>query len=245
MDGPLQDAINLALSTGGVAYPDAPGRVYDLDRFRSIMVTNLGAREICGAWDYGNVAGDEIYVRSADGCVVEQYDLITGDGSIRPAGKGTLRWQEGFGVPVPAPKPNFSKEGDTACSLPGDRSTYCVGIRNSPGEYGREIYGLMTQVLNENPSLFDPGDSTGEGSVEGLRLPGWAIRSVDGYIAKVEAKLRANGFCAYVEKGDILKVKKVARGNIFHEEIDIVQTPQSGGSYVLFVMKDRCHNAGF
>ncbi len=37
----------------------------------------------------------------------------------------------------------------------------------------------------------------------------------------------------------------MAKGNIFHEEMDVVQNPASGGAYVSYVVKDRCHNAGF
>jgi hypothetical protein len=40
-------------------------------------------------------------------------------------------------------------------------------------------------------------------------------------------------------------VKRVAKGNVFHEEMDVVQNPPSGGTYVGYVVKDRCHNAGF
>jgi hypothetical protein len=78
-----------------------------------------------------------------------------------------------------------------------------------------------------------------------LRLPSWRLRDHDGYVRAVEAKLRARGFCAHVENGDILKVKSVAKGNLFHEEIDVVQNPPGGGSYLLYAIKDRCHNAGF
>jgi len=245
----LQDAIDAAVRTGGVMYADDGSRVYDLDKFRSIVVSTLAAKDMCGAWDWGNEVGDEIFVRSADGCVIEQYDLLTGDGGVRPAGRGSMRWQVGWGdVPVPGPKPDFSKEGDLTCSLPGDRTTFVVSIRNSPGEYGREMYDLMTQVLAENPALFDKDDylgGQGEAIPDQIRLPAWRIHDVDAYIGKVEAKLRANGFCGYVEKGDILKIKKLSRGNIFHEEMDIVQNPPSGGSYVSYVVKDRCHNAGF
>ena len=249
LDGSLQDAVDAAVRTPGVMYTEYANRVYDLDKFRSIVVSTLAAKDMCGAWDFGNEAGDEIFVRSADGCVIEQYDLLTGDGGVRPAGKSSMRWQEGWGgAPVPAPKPNFSKEGDTACSLPGDRSTFCLGIKNTSGEYGREMYNLMSQVLAENPGLFDQGDYLGGQSaanVDELRLPAWRILNVDAYIGKVEAKLRANGFCGYIEKGDILKIKKVSRGNVFHEEMDVVQNPAGGGSYVSYVIKDRCHNAGF
>jgi hypothetical protein len=244
----LQAAVNAAVGTSGVMYADSPNRVYDLQRFREIVVSTLAARNMCGAWDYGNVTGDEIFVRSADGCVAEQYDLITGDGGVRPAQKSSMMWQDGWGAPVPGPKPDFPKDGDLTCSLPGDRSTFCITIRNSPGEYGREMYGLMTQVLAENPGLFDTTDylgGQGDAIPDELRLPAWRILDVDAYIAKIEAKLRANGFCGYVEKGDILKIKKVSRGNIFHEEIDVVQNPAAGGSYVSYVIKDRCHDAGF
>jgi hypothetical protein len=245
----LQSAVDAAVRTGGVMYPDDPNRIYDLQQFRSIVVSTLGAKGMCGAWDYGNEAGDEIFVRSADGCVIEQYDLITGDGGVRPATKNSMRWQEGWGgAPVPGPKPAFSKEGDLACTLPGDRSTFCLSIKNSPGEYGREMYNLMAQVLSENPTLFNKSDylgGQGEAIPDQLRLPAWRINDVDAYISKVEAKLRANGFCGYIEKGDILKIKKVSRGNIFHEEMDVVQNPASGGSYVSYVIKDRCHDAGF
>ena len=205
--------------------------MYDLQRFRAIVVSTLAAKEMCGAWDYGNEAGDEIFVRSAGGCVAEQYDILTGEGGVRPAGKGSMRWQDGWGAIVPDPKPAFPKEGDLTCSLPGDRSTFCVSIRNSPGDYGREVYDLMSQVLAEDPGLFDDRDNLkgqGGANADELRLPAWRITNVDAYIAKTQAQLRARGFCAYVEKGDILKVKKVSRGNIFHEEIDVVQNPPSG-----------------
>jgi hypothetical protein len=245
----LQDAVDAAVRTGGVMYADRPNVIYDLDKFRGIVIATLAAKGMCGAWDWGNEQADEIFVRSADGCVIEQYDLLTGDGGIRPAGKGSMRWQVGWGgASVPGPKPNFSKEGDTSCSLSGDRTTFVVSIKNTSGEYGREMYDMMMQVLDENPTLFDKNDYLGgQGSANPdlLRLPSWRIQNVDTYIAKIEAKLRANGFCGYIEKGDILKIKKVSRGNIFHEEMDVVQNPADGGSFVSYVIKDRCHNAGF
>ena len=46
-------------------------------------------------------------------------------------------------------------------------------------------------------------------------------------------------------EGDILKVKSLALGNVFHEEFDVIQNPAGGGDYTSFVVKDRCHNAGF
>jgi hypothetical protein len=229
-------------------YTDVSNRIFNLDLFRSRTIEHLTAAGVCGAWDFGNEKGDEIFVRSADGCVAEQYDLITGEGGVRVPNKGATAWQEGFGVPVPGPKPQFSKEGDLQCSLAGDRSTFCFGIRNSPGEYGREVYGLLVAVMNENPSLFDPNDfvaGQGEFIADQLRVATWAIRNMDGYVNALQNKLRANGFCATISNGDILKVKKVSKGNVFHEEMDVVQNPPSGGSYVSFVVKDRCHNAGF
>ena len=151
-------------------------------------------------------------------------------------------------MPVPAPKPNFSKEGDLACSLPGDRSTFCFGIKSTPGEYGREIYALLSQVIartRRSSTRATTSPARASSIPEQLRLAAWRILNPDAYIAAVEAKLRAPASARYVEKGDILKVKQVSRGNIFHEEMDIVQNPASGGSYVSFVIKDRCHNAGF
>jgi hypothetical protein len=244
----LQAAIDVAVGTPGTMYAEYSNKIYDLDRFRSRTVGHLTAAGLCGAWDYGNLLGDEIYVRSADGCVVEQYDLITGDGGVRNANKGSNAWQEDWGVPVPAPKPDFSREGDLTCSLPGDRSTFCFGIRNSPGEFGPEVYRLVVQVMNENPALLDKNSwAPGQGDFipDQLRVAAWRILNQDAYIAAVETKLRANGFCAYIEKGDILKVKKVAKGNIFHEEMDVVQNGTDGTPYASFVVKDRCHNAGF
>lgn len=248
MAGTLEAALDVAISTPGAMYAEYTNRIYDLDRFRSRTLEHLTAAGVCGAWDYGNEKGDEIYLRSADGCVTEQYDIITGEGGVRVPNKNSNAWQEGWGVPVPDPKPQFPREGDLQCSLPGDRSTFCFGIRNSPGEFGREVYQLLVQVMNENPQLFDKNDfAAGQGDFipDQLRIAAWAIRDQNAYIAAVESKLRANGFCAYVDRGDILKVKKVAKGNVFHEEMDVVQNPASGGTYVSFVVKDRCHNAGF
>jgi hypothetical protein len=244
----LQSALDVAIGTSGAMYAEYSNRIYDLDLFRSRTIVHLTAAGLCGAWDYGNEIGDEIFVRSADGCVAEQYDLITGEGGVRNANKGSNAWQEGWGVPVPDPKPQFSREGDLTCSLPGDRSTFCFSIKGTHGEFGEDVYRLMVQVMNENPQLFDKNDfAPGQGDFipEQLRLAAWRINDQNAYIAAVETKLRANGYCAYIEKGDILKVKRVTKGNIFHEEMDVVQNPASGGSYVSYVVKDRCHNAGF
>jgi len=244
----LQSALDVAVSTPGVMYAEYANRIYNLDLFRSRTIDHLTAAGVCGAWDHGNEKGDEIYVRSGDGCVVEQYDIITGEGGVRNAGKGSNSWQEGWGVPVPAPKPQFPREGDLQCSLPGDRSTFCFSIKGTHGEFGEDVYRLMVQVMNENPSLFDKNDfAPGQGDFipEQLRLAAWRINDQDAYIAAVEKKIRANGYCGYVDNGDILKVKGVTKGNIFHEEMDIVQNPAGGGAYVSYVVKDRCHNAGF
>jgi hypothetical protein len=243
----LQAAVDAAVSAGTM-YPDNPSRIYDLPQFRAKVVDTLTAAGLCAAWDYGNVVGDEIYVRSADGCAIEQYDLITGDGTVRPAAKGSNVWSSDFGPPVPGPKPDFAKDGDLSCSLPGDRATFCFSIRNTPGAFGADVYTLMVEVLNENPALFDPKDFVGgQGAFipESLRLPAWRIKDQPSFIRAVETKLRARGYCAYVENGDILRIKSLAIGNLFHEEIDIVQNPGDGNSYVLFAIKDRCHDAGF
>jgi hypothetical protein len=249
MAGDLQAALDTAIGTPGAMYAEYSNKIHDLDLFRSRTVDHLTAAGLCGAWDYGNEKGDEIYLRSADGCVTEQYDIITGEGGVRVPNKSSIAWQEGFEVPVPDPKPQFSKEGDLACSLPGDRSTFCFGIRNTPGEFGPPIYKLLVEVMNENPQLFDKGDVApgqgGEFVPDELRVPGWRIVDQDGFIAALERKIRANGFCGYVAKGDILFVKSLQKGNIFHEETDVVLNPPIGGSYVSYVIKDRCHNAGF
>jgi hypothetical protein len=243
----LQNAVNAAMATPGVMYPDAD-RIYDLPQFRARIIAGLTAAGLCGAWDYGNEIGDEIFTRTGDGCVAEQYDLITGEGGVRAANKKSNAWQEGFNVPVPGPKPDFPRVGDLQCSLPGDRSTFCFSIKRTPGEFGPAVYALLVQVMNENPALFDKNDwAPGQADFvpAELRPAAWRILSVDGFIAALEAKLRANGFCGFVEKGDILKVKSPSKGNIFHEEMDVVQNPDTGGDYVSFVVKDRCHDAGF
>ncbi len=245
---PLQTAIDTAVGTPGVMYSDNPSRIYDLALFRSKVVGSLSAQGICGAWDYGNEIGDEIYTRSADGCEIEQYDVITGGGGVRNANRQTNLWSDGWGVPVPSLKPDFPKDGDLSCSLPGDRSTFCFTIKGTRGEFGQDVFALMNQVLNEHPELVDKGDflpGQGEAVPDSLRPAAWRITNLDGYIAALEQKIRANGYCGFVDKGDILKVKKVSTGNIFHEEIDVIQNPASGGSYTGFVVKDRCHDAGF
>ena len=244
----LQAALDTAVGTTGTMYKEYSNRIYDLERFRSRTIGYLTAAGVCGAWDYGNEYGDEIFVRSADGCVAEQYDIIAGDGGVRNANKKTCKWQEGFAVPVPGPKPQFAREGDLTCPLPGDRSTFCFTIKGTQGEFGAPVYALLVAVMNENPQLFDPGDyvpGQGEFIPEQLRLAAWRILNQNAYIAAVETKLRGAGFCGYIDKGDILKVKRVSMGNIFHEEMDIVQNPKSGGSYTGFAVKDRCHDAGF
>jgi hypothetical protein len=243
----LAHAVNIAKGTPGAMYPGGD-RIYDLMLFRNKTIEVMTNAGYCAAWDYGNELGDEIFTRSADGCVAEQYDLIAGEGGVRDVNARSNSWQEGFEVPVPGPKPNFSRVGDRQCSLPGDRSTFCFSIKRTRGEFGPAVYPLLVQVMNENPQLFDKNDfapGQGEFAPSELRPAAWRILNQDGYIAAFEAKLRGNGFCATIEKGDILKVKSLSLGNIFHEEMDVVQNPKSGGAYVSFVVKDRCHDAGF
>ncbi|HXK10169.1 MAG TPA: hypothetical protein VMT70_11030 [Vicinamibacteria bacterium] len=245
----LQAAIDAAVGTPGTMYTEYANKIYNLDQFRSITISQLTAAGLCAAWDYGNLIGDEIYLRSADGCVIEQYDLIDGGGGVRPAGAKSNIWSDSWGQPVPDPRPQFPKEGDLSCSLPGDYSTFCFSIKFTPGAFGPAIYALLAEVMNENPQIFDKTDFAPGGQRDfdpnELKVPAWRIVDQDAYIAAVEKKVRSQGFCGYVENGDILKVKSLAKGNVFHEEMDIVQNPPSGDAYVSFVIKDRCHNAGF
>ncbi len=241
---PLQAGLDAASTTPGVMYAGV-NQIYDIMKFRNKVVDTLAKQNICGAWDYGDPAGTEIFVRSADGCKVEQYAAIASNGGIRPASKRNFMWEGDFSSPVPPPKPNYSKDGDLGCSLPGDRATYCFSIKNTPGEFGQDVYRALTQVMAENPDLFEPNyflPGTGL-NPDLMMVPGWFIKDVPKYVAAVEAKLRANGYCAYVD--EVLRVKSVAKGNVLHEEIDIIQNPPGGGDFTLFSVKDRCHDAGF
>jgi hypothetical protein len=243
----LNPAIDAARATPGVMYPSGTDRIYDVNLFRSTIVDRLAAKGVCGAWDYGNVVGDEIFTRSADGCVVEQYDIIAGDGGVRSATKKSNLWSAGWGQAVPPPKPSWRKLGDQTCSLPGDRSAFCFSIKGSHGDYGDRVYALYEDVLSENPALIDKSDYLpGQGAPvpDALRPGGYRILNKAGYISAIETKIRANGFCGFVD-GDILKVKSLDKGNVFHEEFDVIQNPAGGGDYTLFAIKDRCHSAGF
>jgi hypothetical protein len=244
----LQPALNAAKATPGAMYSANPDRIYDLDLFRATVIDRLTTKGICGAWDYGNVAGDEIYTRSADGCVVEQYDIISGEGGVRAANRTSNRWSSGWGEAVPPVRPQYTKRGDLTCSLPGDRTTFCFTIKGTAGAFGAGIYAALTEVLEENPTLVDKGDFLpGQGApVPGaLRPAAWRILNTNGYVNALQEKIRARGYCGFVDKGDILMVKSVELGNIFHEEYDVIQNPASGGNYTAFIIKDRCHNAGF
>ena len=244
----LQAAIDRAVGKPGVMYADG-SRLYDVNQFRSTVVEVLDSNGVCGAWDYGNFYGDEIFTRTADGCVVEQYDLITGEGGVRNPNRKTNLWSGDFySEPPPPMKPDWPKEGDLSCNLPGERLTYCISIKGTGGEFGPAIYALIVEMLAEHPELVDKGDFlAGQGAMDpgALRLPAWRITNVNRYVQVIEETVRAHGFCGYVEKGDILKVKSLVKGNLLHEEMDIVQNPTSDASYTSFVVKDRCHNAGF
>ena len=230
----LQSAIDVAIGTPGTMYAEYANRIYDLDLFRSRTIEHLTAAGLCGAWDFGNERGDEIFVRSADGCVVEQYDLVTGEGGVRVPNKASNAFQEGFGVPVPGPKPQFPKEGDLQCSLPGDRSTFCFGIKGTQGEFGAEVYRLLVQVMNENPAPLRPERLCPRpGRLHPRPAPGRRLGHPEPGAPTSRRSRRSSArtaICATVTNGDILKVKKVTKGNVFHEEMDVVQNPASGGS---------------
>lgn len=243
----LQPALDAAKASTGVMYANNPDRIYDLELFRKAVTDRLTAKGVCGAWDYGG-AGDELYTRSADGCVVEQYDIVGGEGGVRAANKKSNVWSGGWEEKPPAPRPQYGRRGDLSCSLPGNRSTFCFTIKNTGGAFGKSLYDLFTALLDENPNFVDKGDFLpGQGqSVPGaLRLGAWRIRNTKAYLTAVETRIRANGFCGWVDKGDILMVKSVELGNVFHEEFDVIQNPASGGDYTALIVKDRCHNAGF
>jgi len=243
----LQSALDVAVSTPGVMYAEYANRIYNLDLFRSRTIDHLTAAGVCGAWDHGNEKGDEIYVRSGDGCVVEQYDIIGGDGGVRGANKNSNVWQTGWGTPVPPPRPDYPKLGDLSCPLPGERTSFCFSIKGTPGLYGADIYRNLVEVMNENPALFDKGDvvpGQGEFIPEDLRVAAWRILDVNAFVAAFEKKLRGRGYCAFIEGGDILRAKSTAGNNILHEEFDVVQS-RTTGEYVSFVIKDRCQKAGF
>jgi hypothetical protein len=228
-------------------YSSNPERIYDVNLFRATVVDRLAAKGVCGAWDYGNVTGDEIFTRSADGCVVEQYDIISGDGGVRGATKKSNVWSAGWSEPVPQPKPDWRKLGDQTCSLPGERAAFCFSIKGSHGEFGDAVYAVYSQVLAENPALIDKTDYLpGQGAPvpDALRPGGFRINTQAACLSAIENKIRAAGFCGFVES-DILKVKSLEKGNLFHEEYDIIQNPEGGGDYTSFVVKDRCHSAGF
>ncbi len=243
----LNAAIDEARTTPGVTYAADPNRLYDVTQFRALIADRLTAKGMCAAWDYGNIIGDEVYTRSADGCVVEQYDLIGGDGGIRAASKKSNVWSGGWSDKPPKPKPDWSRVGDKTCSLPGERSAFCFTIKGSHGEFGDVLFDLYEQVLAENPTLFDKTDYIpGQGAPvpDALRPAAVRILNKAAYVAALESKIRANGFCGFVD-GDILKVKSLEKGNLFHEEFDVIQNPAGGGDYTGFVVKDRCHAAGF
>jgi hypothetical protein len=243
----LQAALDVAVTTPGVMYTEYANKIYNMDLFRSRTIERLTAAGVCGAWDHSNDAGDEIYVRTADGCVVEQYDVIGGDGGVRGANKNSMAWQTGWGQPVPGPRPQYSKYGDLSCPLPGERATFCFSIKGGPGLYGADIYRILVELMNENPALFDKGDvvpGQGEFIPAELRVAAWRILDLNAYIATFEKKLRGQGYCAFIEGGDILRAKTVSGNNILHEEFDVVQS-RGTDTYVSFVVKDRCHKAGF
>jgi hypothetical protein len=224
----LAQAIDDVRAQKDIFYPDGTTIRY-LDKARSALLAALDARGLCGVFDFGDGAGFELYVRSADGATSEVYGAISTSGQLRTEG-----YQHSCSPPEPYPPSNPGwNQQDSECKLPASGATFCLGS-NFASDYSEDVRSSLVALTTERPELFDLTDTLDCTLCYRLMDP-------IAYTKAMVDKLHAKGYCA-VEHEE-LSVKK---DDSLSENYDIVRSPGNlPYQYSLFAYKGRCHDASF
>src|SRR6185503_3292264 len=108
-------------------------------------------------------------------------------------------------TPTPAPSPSATPPVATACPLgKGSASASCA---RHVGQFIPDVDAAITQVLRDNPSLFEMGDPNNP-----------RVRDSAAYYAAVVRNLQAAGFCANFDGAEI----QVKNTNDFSEQYDVL-----------------------
>jgi hypothetical protein len=224
----LAQAIDEVRAQKDIFYPDGATIRY-LDKARSALLEALDTRGLCGVFDFGDGAGFELYIRSADGATSEVYGVISTSGQLRTEG-----YQHSCSPPEPYPPstPRWSQQ-DPECKLPASGATYCLGNNFAP-DFSEDVRSSLVALTTERPELFDLTDSLDCTLCYRLMDP-------IAYTKAMVDKLHARGYCAM--EHEELSVKK---DDSLSENYDIVRSPGNlPYSYSLFAYKGRCHDASF
>jgi hypothetical protein len=225
----MEQTLDQVRGQADIFYPNGVTIRY-IDKYRKAVIEGLDARGLCGVFDYGDNGsglGDVLYVRTTDNRLSEAYDVVSGSGQARAGYENSCE-------PASTQPPGVPHYPvlDPKCSLPPSGATFCIGA-SFETEYGDDVRAAIKAVMVEQPQLFDFKDALE--SELSFRLIDPAT-----YIAAVEAKLQAKGYCAYEDEE--LAVKK---DDSMNENFDIVRSPAGDAQYSLYVYKGKCHNSLF
>jgi hypothetical protein len=223
----LQTALDAVWAKGTEIFYEDGKTIRYVDKFREELVKALDSQGICAIFDYGNVAGDEIYLRSADGALSEVWDIISSNGEGRLGYISTCEPALSFPDPGPAPV-----NQDPTCTIPPSDATFCLTNAFASVYYG-DVRASIEQLTKEKPEIFNFQDQTGAELSYGLNDP-------EAYTRGVVANLRKRGYCAL--DGEELAVKKE---RTFNENFDIIRHPSTGGVYSGISYRGKCHNSLF
>jgi len=111
---------------------------------------------------------------------------------------------------VPAPTPTPTPTPPTtpvAAACPLGKGTVSASCARHDGRFVSEVDAAVTQVLRDNPALFDLGDPANP-----------RVRDAAGYYAGVVRNLQAAGFCANFDGAEV----QVKNTNDFSEQYDVL-----------------------
>ena len=159
-------------------YTDVSNRIYDLDLFRSRSIEHVtaagavrrvGLRERAGRRDLPPLR------RRLRGRAVRPHHRR----GWRPCARTRRRtpFRRALASRSRARSRSSRRRATSSARCPATARPSASGSGTRRASTGREVYGLLVAVMNENPALFDPNDfvpGQGEFIPEQLRVATWA-----------------------------------------------------------------------
>jgi len=107
-------------------------------------------------------------------------------------------------TPTPVPSPTATP---VASACPVGKGTVYTSCARHVGQFVDEVDGAITQLMRDNPALFDLGDASNP-----------RVRDAAAYYAGVVRNLQATGFCANFDGAEV----QVKESNDFSEQYDVL-----------------------
>jgi hypothetical protein len=187
------------------------------------LIKELDRQGVCAVND-----GEELAVTDRASSS-EQFHVLTSANRARFGPQSYRTTCSPSVIPIPAGPLPPSPAG---CPLPPSREVACS--RESQGRYFNDVSASITQVMKDQPELFDYGDTA-----PGSGLP--AVKNLAAYQQAVVDSLVKKGYCAKSD-GEEIAVKQGS--NTFSEQYDV----NLEDKYVRFgpgIYRASCYPAAF